>query len=75
MPVRSIRIPDDVEAKILEAHEQTQKSINSVMVDAIRIGLDCPEEAELSDRVDNFEKELDELKQKVSDIEARLDAD
>lgn len=68
MPVRSIRIPNDVEAKILEAHEQTQKSINSVMVDAIRIGLDCPEEAKLSDRVKTLE-------QKVSDIEARLDAD
>lgn len=69
MPVRSIRIPDDVEAKILEVQtNEPEKSINSIMVDAIRVGLDCPEEAELSDRVKTLE-------QKVSDIEKRLDAD
>lgn len=68
MPVRSIRVPDDVEAKILEVQAiEPEKSINSIMVDAIRIGLDCPEEKELADRVK-------ELEIKVSDIESRLDA-
>ncbi len=67
MPVRSIRLPNDVEAKIIKTNAQTQKSINSIMVDAIRVGLDCPEEAELVDRVKVLEI-------KVSDIEARLDA-
>jgi hypothetical protein len=72
MPIRSIRIPDDIEVKILEAHKATGQSINAVMVDGLRVGLDCPVEAELSDRVDTVEIELKDLKQKVIDIETRL---
>jgi len=64
MPVRSIRLPDDVEAKILEVHTK-EKSINSIMVDALRIGLDCPEQPELGDRVKALER-------KVGDIEIIL---
>jgi hypothetical protein len=69
MPVRSIRIPDDVDEKILEIQQSSPDlKINTVIVDALRKGLDCPEQPELSDR-------LTALEIRIAAIEARLDAD
>lgn len=68
MPVRSIRIPDDVDEKILEIQQSSPDlKINTVIVDALRKGLDCPEQPELSDR-------LTALEIRIAAIEARLDA-
>ena len=68
MPVRSIRIPDDVDEKILEIQQSSPDlKINTVIVDALRKGLDCPEQPELSDR-------LTALETRIAAIEARLDA-
>jgi predicted transcriptional regulator len=66
MAIQSVRIPEDLESKINEINAQTKQSKHSIILDALRIGLDCPKEPELSDRVANLET-------RVTNIEARLD--
>ena len=69
------RCPKGIAIAFRQRLEETGQEKTQYLVALLAKDLGIDEPIPLSDRVDNFEKELDELKQKVSDIEARLDAD
>lgn len=62
MPVRSIRIPDDIESKIFEVQSATpEKSLNAIMVEALRVGLSCL----LPDRLSELESRISRIEQQI----------
>jgi hypothetical protein len=68
MTVRSIRFPEDLDAKIVDVSESQNESINSVVIEACRIGLSLPRKPELEDRFENLEQRVEAIETKLNDL-------
>jgi hypothetical protein len=70
-----LNISDEIADAIAKRTAETGESKTTIATIALEKELGIQKNATLGDRVDIVEVELKDLKQKVSDIEKRLDAD
>ncbi len=69
-----VNISDELDEAIAQRIAETKKTKTEIVTTALEKELGIQKNATLGDRVEIIEKELDELKQEVSEIKKKLDA-